>query len=272
MNKHLLLLAICSILLLISCKSKENVSVLNYMQNAEQIAIEASDKNQSSTIQIGDQFVILVSAKDMSVVKPFNQNYNSGDISAYSPPSSNSVTQGQSQISGPTYIVDAEGNIDFPVLGKLSTIGKTATEFKDDLRNRLKSYIINPTVSMRITNYKVTVLGEVMKPGQYIIQDGQATLLNALGLAGDLTMYGRRNDILVVRQVDGERTKARIDLTDTNFFNSPFYHLKQNDVIYVSANETREKTARLDPNTSTYIAIAGTIIGLAGIFITIFKK
>jgi len=93
-----------------------------------------------------------------------------------------------------------------------------------------------------------------------------------LGLAGDLTMYGKRNDVLLVRNENGQILKERINLMDANFINSPYYELKQNDVIYVSANETKEKTARLNPNTGTYIAIAGTIIGLAGIFITIFKK
>lgn len=272
MNKNILVLAVCSILLLASCKTKEKGSNLNYMQNAEQIAIDASNQNRVSNIQVGDQFVILVTAKDMTVVKPFNQNYTSGEIASYSTASSNAPMQGQSQVSGPTYIVDPNGDIDFPVLGKLRATGKTMAAFKEELKDQLKKYILNPTVSMRLTNYKITVLGEVARPGQYIVPDGKATVLNALGLAGDLTMYGKRDDILVVRNEDGEATKARINLMDANFTNSPFYELKQNDVIYVSANETKEKTARLDPNTSTYIAIAGTIIGLAGIFITIFKK
>lgn len=272
MNKNLLLIAFCSLFLLAACKTKEKASNLNYMQNAEQIATEVASQNKVSTIQIGDQLVIMVTAKDMAVVRPFNQNYSAGDVATYSKASSNSPNQDQMQISGPTYIVDSEGYIDFPILGKLNTSGKTISEFKDELRSKLERYVINPSVNMRITNYKVTVIGEVTKPGQYIIPDGQATILNALGLAGDLTMYGKRDDILIVRNVNGEMTKTRINLTDANLFNSPFYYLKQNDVIYVSANDTKEKTAKLDPNTSTYIAIAGMIIGLAGIFITIFKK
>lgn len=272
MNKNLLLITFCSLFLLAACKTKEKASNLNYMQNAEQIATEVASQNKVSTIQIGDQLVIMVTAKDMAVVKPFNQNFSSGDQANYSAGNNNTPQQGQTQVSGPTYIVDASGDIDFPVLGKLNTTGKTISVFKEELSDRLKNYIINPTVSIRLTNYKITVLGEVNKPGQYVIPDGKATLLNALGLAGDLTMYGKRDDILLVRNVNGETTKTRINLLDANFINSPYYELKQNDVIYISSNETREKTARLDPNTSTYIAIAGTIIGLAGIFITIFKK
>lgn len=272
MNKNILLIAVCLFLLLFSCKTREKTSNLNYMQNADQIAVDASNQTNFSTIQVGDQLVILVTAKDMSVVKPFNQNYSASELATYTTGSTNLPIQGQSPTSVPTYIVDSEGNIDFPVIGKLNTSGKTMSIFKDELQDRLKKYILNPIVSMRLTNYKVTVLGEVARPGQYVIPDGNATLFNALGLAGDLTMYGKRDDILLVRNINGETTKARINLMDANFFNSPYFQLKQNDVIYVSSSEIKEKTARLDPNTSTYIAVAGTIIGLAGIFITIFKK
>lgn len=272
MNKNILSLFVCVLFFLTSCKTRDKASELNYMQNVEQIATEASVQNTASTIQKGDQFIILITAKDMAVAKPFNQNYSSGEISQFSTPSSNIPTQGQEKLTGPTYIVDSDGVIDFPVLGKLDTSGKSIVEFKDELRNRLTNYIKDPTVSMRITNYKVTVLGEVNNPGQYAIPDGQSTILNALGLAGDLTMYGKRNDILVVRNENGRISKERINLMDANFINSPYYQLKQGDVLYVSGNKTKEKEARLDPNTGTYIAIAGTIIGLAGIFITIFKK
>ena len=269
MNKNLFLLFICALLLVTSCKTKEKASELNYLQNVEQIATEASLHTSASTIQKGDQLIILVTAKDMAVVKPFNQNYSSSEISQYSVPNSNNPTQGQSQFSGPTYLVDSENNIDFPILGKINTEGKTLVEFKDELSNRLKSYIINPSISAKITNYKVTVLGEVNKPGQYVIPDGQTTFLNALALAGDLTMFGKRDDVLLVRNEDGEITKQRIDLRDANFINSPYFQLKQGDVIYVSANQTKDKTSRLDPNMPIYISVAGIIVTILAL---VFKK
>lgn len=259
MIKKILLFAVTT-LLLTSCKTKDKVSQLNYMQNVEEIAIEASVDKTLSTIQKGDQFVILITAKDMTVVKPFNQNYFSAEISQSSIPSSNIPTQGQQSISGPTYIVDSDGVIDFPVLGKLNTAGKTMVEFKDELREKLKVYVRDPSISMRFINYKITVLGEVNKPGQYSIPDGQSTLLNALGLAGDLTMYGRRDDVLLVRNENGQLTKERVNLMDGNFINSPYYQLKQGDVVYVSSNNTKEKTSRLDPNTPIYISVAGILV------------
>lgn len=252
-------------------KKPDAESELNYLKNIEQIAEETSVRTSHSTIQQGDQLVITVMAKDLDVVKPFNQNYSSGETLANAQPGGNTVGT-VSPVSGPTYTVDSEGMIDFPVLGKLSTAGKTIDEFKNELRGRLTRYIINPAVSMKLANYKVTVLGEVNRPGEYTIADGKATLLSALGLAGDLTMYGKRDDVLVVRNVDGVISKERINLGDASFITSPYYHLKQGDVIYVSPNRSREIAARQNPNTGLYISIASVTLGLLGLLVTVFKK
>lgn len=269
MNINKILLLFVFFLALMACKTKDSTSELNYMQNIEEIATQEAIKNTVSTLQSGDQLVIVVTAKDMDVVKPFNQNYSSGEISHTSLPSSNMPTQGQTNISGPLYTIDSNYEIDFPVLGKLNTSGKTLVEFKNDLRERLNHYIKNPSVNMRVTNYKVTVLGEVAKPGQYMIPDGQTTLLNALGLAGDLTMYGKRDDILIVRNENGHIIKDRINILKADFIQSPYYNLKQGDVIYVSPNQTKEKTAKLDPNMPIYISVAGIVVTILAL---VFKK
>ncbi|MFC3159083.1 polysaccharide biosynthesis/export family protein [Chryseobacterium arachidis] len=194
-------LTIFCALVLVSCKVNQNAkNDLNYMQNIENVAIESSIKNSSSTIQPGDQMVIMITAKDMDVVKPFNQNYSSSEvIQNNGSAGGNTPNQGATSISGPTYIVDADGNIDFPELGKINVSGKTLVEFKDELRENLKQYIINPTVNIRLANFKITMLGEVNRQGDYIISNGQGTIWNALGMAGDLTMYGKRDDILIIR-------------------------------------------------------------------------
>ncbi len=262
MNKNIFVLLFFLILTLTSCKTKEKVSELNYMQNVEQVATETSMKSALNTIQKGDQLVIFVSAKNMEVVRPFNQGY-------YTSPSPTAATAPNSE---KVYLVDSEGNIDFPVIGKLNTTDKSLETFRTELTDRVSRYVKNPTVTMRLANFKVTFLGEVARPGQVSVPEGQTTLLNALGLVGDVTMYAKRDDILLVRNVNGTIEKARINLMDANFINSPYFHLKQNDVIYVSANQNKEKIARQDPNTGIYMALAGMVIGLAGIFITIFKK
>ena len=249
-----------------SCTSKKK---LDYLQNIESVALEASMKNAKSTIQPNDQLVIMVTAKDMDVVKPFNQNFSSGQILQYSLPSNNAPDQSQTSVSGPTYVVDSQGNIEFPVIGKINTENKTTEELRDILKKEISKYVLNPQVSVRNTNYKITVLGEVNRPGTYNIPDAQTTLLEVLGLAGDLSIYGNREDILVLRNIDGTMTKERIDLTKADFINSPYFYLKQNDVIIVSPNETKQKTSRLDPNTGIYISVASIVVTILAL---IFKN
>ena len=249
-----------------SCTSKKK---LDYLQNIESVALEASMKNAKSTIQPNDQLVIMVTAKDMDVVKPFNQNFSSGQILQYSLPSNNAPAQSQTSASGPTYMVDSQGNIEFPVIGKINTENKTTEELRDILKKEISKYVLNPQVSVRNTNYKITVLGEVNRPGTYNIPDAQTTLLEVLGLAGDLTIYGNREDILVLRNIDGTMTKERINLTKADFINSPYFYLKQNDVIIVSPNETKQKTSRLDPNAGIYISVASIVVTILAL---IFKN
>ena len=267
MKKSIFVLLINLVFILLnSCTSKKK---LDYLQNIETVALEASMKNAKSTIQPNDQLVIMVTAKDMDVVKPFNQNFSSGQLLQYSPLNSNLPTQNQTSTSGPTYIVDSNGDIDFPVIGKISTQNKNNEELRDILKQELSKYVVNPQVSVKNTNYKVTVLGEVNRPGTYTIPMAQTTVLEILGFAGDLTIYGNRTDVLVVRNIDGVMSKERIDLTKADFINSPFFYLKQNDVIIVSPNETKQKSSRLDPNTGIYISVASIVVTILAL---IFKN
>lgn len=262
-------LAILLAITLVSCKTNPNAhNDLNYMQNIEQVALEASAKNSNNTIQVGDQLVILITAKDLDVVKSFNQNYSSSElIQSNNFAGGNTPSVGGVTISGPTYIVDTDGNIDFPTLGKLSTKDKTLVEFKEELREKMTKYVINPTVNIRLANFKITVLGEVNRQGDYTIANGQATIWNALGLAGDLTMYGKREDVLVIRTENGKVTYGKVNLQDANLFNSPYYNLKQGDAIIVSANQTRNLTSKQNPNLGLYLT--GISIGLTAIAVAI---
>lgn len=267
MKKNIGLIVLSLVFILLSsCASKKK---LDYLQNIENVALQASMKNAKSTIQPNDQLVILVTAKDMDVVRPFNQNFSSGQILQYSTASNNMPTQNQTSTSGPTYIVDTQGNIEFPVIGKVNTENKTTEELRDILKKEISKYVLNPQVSVKNTNYKITVLGEVNRPGTYNIPEAQTTVLEVLGLAGDLTIYGNRDDILVLRNIDGTMTKERINLTKADFINSPYFYLKQNDVIIVSPNETKQKTSRLDPNTGIYISVASIVVTILAL---IFKN
>lgn len=246
-------------LTIFSCAPRQGI---NYMQDIENLALDNSIKNSRSTLQPGDQLIITITAKDMDVVKPFNQSYSSSStITQYSVPSSNNLPQ-QIPVSGSTYIVDTDGNIMFPQIGSVSTKNENLETMRSKLTGLISEYVKNPVVDIKLTNFKVSVLGEVTRPGQYIIPDGSTTLLGALGLAGDLTPFGIRTNVLIVRNVDGQITKERVDLTSAQFINSPYYYLKQNDMIYVQPNANREKAARVDPNTGLYISVASVIASL----------
>lgn len=271
MKKIIFLKYLLILIILISCKTHH--PEINYMKNIEEVALTASKENAKTTIESGDQLVILISAKDMDVVKPFNQNYSSGQVVQYSIPSNNTPSASQTTVSGPTYVVDSNGFIDFPIIGKISTENKTIEEFKQTLKNHLTRFIKDPIVIVRNTNFKVVVLGEVQKPGTYHIPDANPTIWSALGMAGDLTMYGVRNNVLIVRNNNGETTKQLVDLTDANFMNSPYFHLKQNDVIYVSANQVKQKTSRFDPNTGTYLTAASILASvITTILVIVLRK
>lgn len=252
-----------------SCAPRQE---LNYMTDISNVALENSVKNLRSTLQPGDQLIITVSAKDLDVVKPFNQNYSSAaTIAQYSAPSGNTQMQ-QVPSAGPTYFVDVEGNINFPQLGKIDTKGENVETFKVKMENLISKYVKDPIVDVKLVNFKISVLGEVSKPGTYVIPDGNATILQGLGMAGDLTVYGVRDNILILRNVDGKFVQQKIDITKSDFINSPYFYLKQNDMIYVQSNTIRQRASRVDPNTGLYISIASVVASLVFSVIALTKN
>lgn len=242
-----------------SCTPRQEI---NYMKDIESIALDNAIKNSRSNLQPGDQLIITVTAKDLDVVKPFNQVYSSSnEVVRYSSPSSNSLPQSV-PISGPTYTVDTDYNIVFPQIGKVNVQNENLETFRTKLEDLIKTYVKDPVVDAKLINFRISVVGEVARPGTYVVPDGNTTLLAALGLAGDLTTFGIRQNVLIIRNVDGNITHHRVDLTSAQFINSPYYYLKQNDVIYVQPNENREKAARVDPNTGLYISVASVVASL----------
>ena len=264
-NKFLFISAVLMLILNISCKPKSNI---NYMEDIKQVALRAGAEYTDFTIQPGDQLMILISAKDENVAKPFNQNYSSSDISQYSTASSNLPVKGQSSVTGPTYTVDSKGMIDFPQLGFISTKGKTLEVLRDELKSKLTRYIKDPLVTVRNTNFKILVLGEVNKPGHYIVPDGRSSnVWEAIGMAGDLTIYGERTNVVVRREVDGVVTSEIIDLTKSDFMNSSYFYLKQNDMVYVSANKTKQNSAWFGPQTTVWISVASIVVTILALVV-----
>ena len=162
-----------------------------------------------------------------------------------------------------TYLVDSDGNIEFPVLGTVNVAGLNRQQLATKLKTEITEYVQDPIVNVRIVNFQVSVLGEVARPGTFDIRDEYLSLPKALGFAGDLTIYGRRNNVLVMREDNGKKIHEYLDLTDPNVINSPFYYLQQNDVVYVEPNGAQMQSASYNRNAGVYISIASVLISLA---------
>lgn len=147
-----------------------------------------------------------------------------------------------------TYLIDSEGYIVFPVVGKIKLGGLTTNQAVDAITEVIKPQLTDATINLRLLNFKVTVQGEVTRPGTFTADSERLTLLQALSMAGDLGIYGKRNNILVIREIEGKRTYNRVDITNADFINSEFYFLAQNDVVYVEPNKIRVNSSAVGPN------------------------
>ncbi len=241
--------------LLVSCASKEEFV---YMQNAGAISGENNSNVFETKFQPDDLLLINISSKDPEAAIPFN-------LGLVSNASVNSPTAGQAQQQ--FYLVDNDGFVEFPILGKLKVGGETRTTIISLLKEKLKPYLQDPIINIRIMNYKISVLGEVNRPGSYSITSERISVLEALSLAGDLTIYGERKNVVVVREVNGKKQSTKIDLTKTDFIKSDFYYLKQNDVIYVEPNKTKVNSSAVGPNTSVIISAISILITVTGLII-----
>lgn len=235
-----------------SCTSKKKMV---YFSSEDKINSEAMNKSYNPILKTDDILSILVLGLDPEAVKPFNIPVNiiSQNIGGY--------IQGSPTPQG--YLIDSEGNVDFPVIGKIKLAGLSRSAAIDTLKKQLKPYLTQPTVLIRILNYKVTVLGEVRNPGTFTIPNERITLLEALGIAGDLNITAKRNNVLVIRDVDGKKTETRIDLTSKQLFSSSVYYLNQNDVIYVEPNRAKINSSVV--NTSN----VGIVISVISLLTTI---
>lgn len=247
--------------LLFSCASRKDVV---YYQNID--FLEHSEKSNSYEIKIqpDDLLMIIVSAEDPEIAMPFNLK----SMSMLSP-GKQDIIRGQETMQ--VYIVDAAGTIDFPVLGKLKVSGLTRTEVIKMFQDKIGTFIKKPIINFRIVNFKVSVQGEVNLPGTYPIVSERITLIEALSMAKDLTIYGKRNNILIIREIDGVKSYNRVDITKADFINSPFYYLAQNDVVYVEPNKNKINGAAIGTNTGVIISITSILITLITLIITTTK-
>jgi polysaccharide biosynthesis/export protein len=245
-------------LIFVGCASNKEIL---YYQNAANMAPSNTAMTYDIKIQPDDMLMIIVSAEDPEVALPFN-------ITTAAIPTAGNASTVTGQQSLQYYLVDKNGNIDFPILGKLQVGGQSRTKVMDQLRTAIGAYIKNPIINLRIMNFKIAVQGEVNAPGIYEVPSERITLIEALSWAKDLTIYGKRNNILVIRDHNGQKSFHRIDITKADFVNSPFYYLAQNDVVYVEPNKTKVNSAAIGPNTSVIISAISILVSLS---VLIFK-
>ncbi len=233
------------LLLLSSCATKKEII---YFQDADLLSSEMAGQTFEPIIETNDILYIAISSMNEEVLAPFKRQTGlEGNVNNQNP-----GLQG--------YLVNSEGDIRFPVIGALNVAGKTRGQIEEQLKAELSQFITDVVVDVRIMNFKVTVIGEVNNPGVYNIPDERVTLTQALGLAGDLSEDGRRENVMVIREMDGKQQVTRIDLTKTDFFTSPFYFLKQNDVVYVEPSLKGVKKSGFIPNIPALLSLFTVVL------------
>jgi len=246
-----------------------NTRHLIYMQGSFDTAKLSNASFAEPVIQKGDLISIIVYSDNPEATRIYNQTLITTG-SAGGGTSEGTLGLAGSAPSTPGYPVDENGNIEFQGLGLLHVDGLTRAALKDTLNNRLKDFLNNPYFAIRFLNHRFTMLGEVAKPGIYSIPGDHVNILEALGMAGDMTFFGRRDNVLIVRETDGKREFARLDLTKPDIMASPYFYLQQNDVVVFEP--TKKKVAANDQSTIRNITIATSIISTVVLLYTIFKK
>ena len=251
------LVAVCAS----SCVTQKKMTYLREItaQSADSVNAHFTPKSEI-TIKPADMLTIYITALDQEAVAPYNAYMvNVGDPSA---------TQVHTTPTLLPYRVDEEGNIEMPVLGKLHVEGLIRQEVEDMIKNMLEKQVVKPMVQVNLISPKVSVLGEVARPGVVSITNGRLTLLEALAAVGDMTPYGRRNNVLISREVDGKMEFTRIDLTKDDIYASPYYYLQQNDVVYVSPNAVRTISSS---NVGLWLSTVSTLASAATVIVTVLN-
>jgi len=258
--KNLIFLLIFSVVSISCGVSKSEIVYFQGLQlqnNENAGSISSSEIPKNLSIKSNDLISITVSALEQTAAAPFNLTIQGSLVG-----SAAAQIQFQNQQALQNYLVDSEGNIEFPILGTVPVAGLSRQELQSVLKIKISEYVQDPIVNVRILNFQVSVLGEVKTPGTYDVRDEYLTLPQALGLAGDLTIFGERKNVLVIRQAENNTKQYKyLDLTDSNTLSSPFYMLRQNDVIYIEP-KSNYLSASYTRNSQVYISILSALISL----------
>jgi len=259
------------VMMICGCASSRNVP---YFKNIDRVDLSASKGLYDARIMPKDELTINVNASDPKVVEPFNltvQNQRSL--------SSNSLIGGSNNSNNGymlPYLVDNNGDINFPVLGRLHVMGLTKNECEKLIRDKIKPYLNEaeePIVTVRMSSYRVTVIGEVGGSRVVPVTTEKMSVIEAIASAGDLTIYGVRNNILLIREDEtGEKTPHRLNLNDANILNSPYYYVQQNDIIYVQPNKVKVRNYAIGATTTVWFAVTSMLTSVASLVVNILNN
>lgn len=243
---------------IVSCVSSKEIVLLNNLSDTSKASLSNARTNFETPIQKNDILSIAIGGSNADDLVALNSG--SGVIPG--------ATIGGTSSKSVGYLVEADGKIQLPFIGKVQAEGLTRLQLEDTLTNMFKDYTKNPVVNVKFLNYEYSVLGEVNHPGQFEMNNERTTILEALAMANDLTIFGKRNNVLVIREVNGKREFGRVNLLSKNIFKSPYFYLKTNDVVYVEPVKSKFLTRGGAPQ---YISIAAGVIGLILTIITLSK-
>lgn len=249
-----------------SCRTSDKVAYFQDLKEVHHMNLTNSEANYEAKICTDDQLAIFVSSIDPDAVAVFNL-----PLTTFMQPGQKSVSTTPVVQS---YLVDNKGDIKFPVLGTVHVAGLTRREVADMLQEKISVYAKNPLVSIIIQNFKISVLGEVNRPGTISIANERLSVLDALGLAGDLTIYGDRTNVALIRDNNGKKEYITLDLTSSEIFKSPYFYLQQNDVLYVEPNRARKGNSKYNINSQYKLTLVSTLVSafsvLASLGIALF--
>lgn len=260
MNKTKLLL-LAGMIAISSCTSYKQVP---YLQNSAEVDTTMVVELYDARIQPKDMLTITVSSEDADAAIPFN-------LTVATPQTAMRYLTSQPTLQ--TYLVDNNGCIEFPTLGTLCIGGMTKTEVEALIKEKLRGHFTSdPIVNVRMVNYKISVLGEVLRPNSYTISNEKVNIFEALALAGDLTIYGKRDGVKLIREdADGTKRIVPINLNDASIIYSPYYYLQQNDVLYVEPNKAKAQNSEVGSMTSLFFSATSIMISIANLLFNILR-
>lgn len=257
MPKFLAILIAVAAIAIAGCSSGRQLSYFDDI-----VAYDAGTMGSIGDYQIkiepADELVITVNSIDPKASADYN-------LPLANPAIESELTKGSSAQRQQTYIVNALGDINFPVLGKIHVQGMTTLQLTEYLTRRISENVVDPVVRVALVNFNVSVLGEVTTPGKTLVDTERVTVLDAIAAAGDLTQYGQRDNVLVIREIDGKKVYQRLNLKDSKIVDSPFFYLKQNDVVYVEPNSIRQANSKYNSNNAFKLSVISSVISAVSV-------